>query len=490
MYLQNSPTSTKPSNRRNKLNSADQSGNAAQPEPRTSYRSRILGIFSVCVLSLGFFMSCSDDSNLTGPAFGPGEQNILVDTLSIDDFSITELKTYTGNLSYFSAGRYDDPLLGEIKSSAFIAPGINSLSASDSLHPGAEVYLLLRTHNFYGDTLSTARFDLHYIEERWRPNDANAETQVVKNPVSLGTIEITAETDSVMFRLPQEWADNYRELFHETENPNENLRNNEFGFALVPRDDTNVIVGFRNATTNVDTLGNRRYSGSRLFVANPPGTGNGDNGNGDNGDDNGNGDNGDNGSETASFGFFDNGDDNGNGNGEFAGRNTFSTRFRGSAFNVELDSEFGVDDENRAAILNTWQRNMRLDLRLEERGFTRQVISRAELLLFDDIDADEQLPENHYRPGSGRLQIYFLDETEREFEIVKLPSFEPQLRENDNSYRVNITDLIKAIQLEQREDADFFITSGNNNGLITPRIITASGARSPKLIITRINPDN
>ncbi len=482
MYLQNLPTSTEPSNRRTNLSSETVPGSASQPAPSLLYRSRIFSIFAMCLVSLAGFISCSDDSNLTGASFGPGEQNIQVDTLSVTEFSLTNLKTYTGNLTFFSAGKYNDPLLGEIKSSAFIAPGINSLSSADSLHPGAEVYLLLSPHSFYGDTLSTAQFDLHFIEERWRPNDADAETEVVKNPVSLGTIEISAEMDSVLFKLPQSWADNYRELFHETDSPNENLRNNEFGFTLVPREETNVMIGFSNAVVAQDTLGNRFYTGSRLFVANPPGSGD-DNGNG-----NGDGDNGE--GNAASFGLFDNGDDNGNGNGEFAGRSTFSTRFRGAAFNIKTDSDFGIDDENRLGLLNTWQRTLRIGLGLEERGFTSQVISRAELLLFDDIDALEELPENHYRPGSGRLQIYTLNETEQEFQVVKLPNFEPQLRENDNSYRINLTELVKAIQLEQREDTDFFITSGNNNGLITPRVITTSGARAPKLIITRINPEN
>lgn len=443
--------------------------------------TRITGLFLISLITLGIISSCSDDNNIVGSSFIPSDRNVIVDTLDITGLSIEELVTFTGNLTYFSAGKYSDPVFGTVSSTAFLAPGITTLSPADTMEAGAEVYLILEPFNFYGDTTSTAIFDLHYITERWRPNDMNVNSQVVKNPVSIGSIEITAETDSVLFQLPQQWADNFRELFNETQTPIENLRANEFGFALVPHDNNNVIVGFRTESLQSDTLGNSLYTGSRLFVVNPEGSGNGDNG-----EDNGNG-NGE--SSTMDNG---NGNDNGNGdfNDPFPGRNTFSVLLRGTAFNIEREQQSNAGTS--LPITNTFEKNLVLDLELEERGLLDQVISRAEILFFDDLEAKENLPEHEYRPSSGRLQYYTLTETEREFQVVKLPTFEPVLRDGDNSYRVNVTGSIQNFQTGQTTNTRFFITSGNNNGLLTPAILAGpdSGERSPKLIITRINPEN
>lgn len=437
--------------------------------------TRITGLFVVSLITLGIISSCSDDNNIVGSTFIPSDRNIIVDTLDITNLTIEELVTFTGNLTYFSAGKYQDQVYGEVKSTSFLAPGISTLSPADSMEAGAEVYLVLEPFNFYGDTTSTAVFDLHYITERWRPNDANVNSQFSTDPVSIGSIEITAETDSVLFQLPQQWADNFRGFFNETENPIENLRANEFGFALVPRDDNNVIVGFRTESLQQDTLGNSFYSGSRLFVVNPEGSDDDDNG-----DDNGNGN-----GESSTM-------DNGNGDfvDPFPGRNTFSVLLRGSAFNIQREN---TDYEGTSLpLLNTFEQNLVLEMDLEGRGLLDQVISRAEILLFDDLEAIENLPENHFRPKSGRLQYYTLNDTERQFEVVKLPVFEPQFREGDNSYRVNVTSFIQNFQTGQSTQTRFYITSGNNNGLILPAILAGpeSGERSPKLIITRINPEN
>jgi len=427
--------------------------------------SRIIGLFAISLITIGVFSACSDDNNIVGSSFIPSDRDIVIDTLDITNLSIQQLVSFTGNLSHFTAGIYQDEIYGLTQSSAFLAPGINTRSAADTMHAGAEVFLVLHPHNFYGDTTSTAVFDLHYITERWRPNDADVSTQVVTDPVSLGMIEVTAETDSVLFQLPQEWADNYRELFHETDNPIENLRANEFGFALIPRDQTNVLVGFNTQSLREDTLGNSLLTGSRLFVANPPGSAE------DEDEENG----------TASFPLD---------NGQFEGRSTFSVAFRGNAFNI--NRETNSTQEGILPLLNTFEQTLRLDLDLADRDFSEQVISRAELVFFDNLPAQENLPGGHYRPSSGRLLYYTLTETEQEFEVIKLPIFEPPMRENDQSYRVNVTNFIRNFQLGENQDVQLFINSGSNNGLITPRVLVgpAAGERSPKLIITRINPEN
>ncbi|MCH8568810.1 MAG: hypothetical protein LAT67_11120 [Balneolales bacterium] len=438
--------------------------------PRNSISQAFTTLF-ILLFSIALIQGCSDDTNVVGSDFVPSDRSVSIDTLFVADLDITQLLTFTGNLTNFSAGRYEDPVLGTITSSAFLAPGVTTLNTTDSLQIGAEMFLVLDPISFYGDTTSTAVFDIHYITERWRTTAANVDTEVVIDPVSLGSVEITAQTDSVMFRLPDEWTQDYRGIFITTENRQDFLRENEFGFALVPRNDTNLYVGFRTDGTAVDSLGNSRMNGTRLFVANPaPSTppGNG---------------------ETLN----ENGDENGN--GEFAGRNTFSIRMRGNAFNLKLEEPAAgsaPESENTLSLLNTFQNTLTLDLNLGERDFTQQAISRAELVLYEDLSAAEALPPSHVRPSQNRLLFYTLSATERNLEVIKNPIFEPIRRPSDGSYRVNVTEFVQRFQLGTQPDTKFYIISGRNNGLVSPLLLNGpgEGERSPKLIITRVNPEN
>lgn len=446
---------------------------SSQPRYFHLYQLKTLGLFALALSLLAGLYACSNDNNIAGASFLPSGQNISVDTLEVTDIDLTDLLTYTGNLSVFSAGRFNDPILGTIESTAFLAPGINSVNTTDSVHVGADVYLVLHPFTFSGDTTQTATFNLHIIEQRWRPVAVRKDTEIPFNPAPFGQIEFTAQTDSVLFKMPQQWADEYREFFNETDSPLENVRENLFGFALVPAEGTNALVSFSTESIITDSLGNRNYTGTRLLVVNPePPEDDGD----FNPSDDGNGDNG-------------NGD-NGDLNDPFPNRQTFSAPFRGNGFNT-MRSNIPAGSPDFIPVFNTFEQVLRLNLNLDDRDFSQQAISRAELLIFEDIGASTVLPEGQTRSSSGRLQFYVLNETEKNFEVIKLPLFEPPVRETDLSYRVNVTEFIQAFQLGRRTETEFFITSGPNNGQFTPVFLAApgSGERAPKLIITRINPE-
>lgn len=459
-----------------------------QPRYNHIYQLKTLGLFAFALSMLAGLYACSNDNNIAGASFVQSGQNISVDTLEVTDLELVDLLTYTGNLSVFTAGRFHDPLLGTIESTAFLAPGINSIRTTDSVHVGAEVFLVLHPFRLMGDTTQTAHFGLHLIEERWRPVAVRKNTEIAFNPVAFAEFELTAETDSVLVQMPQQWADEYRDFFNEENNPLENVRENLFGFAIVPKEGTNTLVSFNTESIITDSLGFRNYTGTRLLIVNPEPPD--DNGNGD-GDDNGDFLPADDGNGNGDNGNGDNGD-NGNGdfNDPFPNRESFSSPLRGNGFNI-LRSNVTEDNPDFIPVFNTFEQTLRLNLNLDSRDFSAQAISRVELLLFEDIGASTVLPDGQVRSTSGRLQFYVLNETERNFEVIKLPLFEPPVRESDFSYRVNVTDFIQTFQLGRRAETEFFITSGPNNGQFTPVFLAApgSGDRAPKLIITRINPE-
>lgn len=392
-----------------------------------------------------------------------------VDTLDVSDIEVTELETFTGNLSFFSAGRYDDAAFGELRSTAFVTPGVARIFNDDIIEADAEVYLILDVRDFFGNTDSTeavASYELRYVSERWRTTSFNTETSPAVDPQVVASFDLTSATDSVAIPMPADWISDFRSIFLADEDEREDLvRENEFGFALVPTEDSDAIASFRSTFTETDSLNVTEFRGSRFYVKNPvpeedPGDGDDDE---------------------------DNGDDE---NDDDQPRTEFFIPLRGTGFNVSIGEDGNVP-EDALPLMNTFQQVLRLDTGLNERDFTQQIVSRAELIFYEFEDTDETLPPGHRRPASERLLFYTLDETEREFEVIKSPIFEPPFRPEDNSYRINITNFVEQVQLGNQTTTEFFITPGRNNGLIIPRLLAGPGAgeRSPKLIITRINPE-
>lgn len=438
----------------------------------------------IAVLLLAFNMqACSDDNNIVSPSFNAGEQNLSVDTLTVSNVAITELKTFTGNLRHFSAGKYDDAVFGQLHASAFIAPGVTRIENDDFIEAGAEMFLILKPREFFGvvDSMeATASYELRYVTERWRATAFDANKEVATNPQAFATFEVTAGTDSIAIPMPEQWVEDFRAIYMANDDERETLvRDQEFGFAIVPTEESNAITGFRSTFTERDSLDVLDFRGSRLFVKNPV-TEESDNGNGDdedqNGDDNGNGDNGD--------------EDNGNGEDD-GPRAEFFVPLRSTGFNLFIDNNEVSAPSGALPMLNTFQQVVRLDTELDDRDFTEQVVSRAELLFFDFEEDASTLPAGHRRPQSERLLFYTLDETEREFEVIKSPVFEPPFREGDSSYRINVTNFVEQVQLGEQSTTEFFIIPERNNGLIIPRLLAGpeAGERAPKLIITRINPE-
>lgn len=395
-----------------------------------------------------------------------------VDTLDVSNIDITELRTFTGNLSHFSAGKYDDAVFGQLHSTAFITPGVTRIFDDDIIEEDAEMFLILDVREFFGNTDSTeavASYALRYVTQRWRTTSFNTETDPSVGPEVLATFDITAATDSIAVPLPEEWVSNFRSIYlADEENREELVRETEFGFALVPTEESNAITGFRSTFTETDSLDVTDFRGSRFFVKNPtpeedPG----------NGDDDGDGD-----------------DDGENGDDEDEARSEFFVPLRGTGFNLSIGEE-GTLPEGALPIMNTFQQVIQLDTDLNNRDFTQQIVSRAELIFYDFENTDETLPPNHRRPASERLLFYTLDETERDFEVIKSPIFEPPFRQEDDSYRINITNFVEQVQIGNQATTEFFIIPARNNGLIIPRLLSGpqAGARSPKLIITRINPE-
>ncbi len=427
-------------------------------------RISIPGIFVALLLLI---TACQND-NIVGSSFIPVEPNVQVDTLLIEGFEPENLMTFTGNHAFFSVGDYNDELFGNMNAVGYIAPGLVPPQPFQ-INDDAEMYILLFPQNFYGNQEGSITFGLHYIEERWRSTAINKESDISFDPVPFDTFTIDTDSDSVAIRLPQDWVDRYRDEFFnfddEDGDRNQNLVENEFGFAIVPQEG-DLMVGVNGTIIEFDQIGAISYSGTRLLVRNPAFGGNGD------GDDNG-----DNGQA-----LLDEEDDD-----EFL---SFSIPFRGWAYTYNVDNESGISSSLNP-VYNTFEKVIGIDLADTFDKFQDQNISRAELVVFEDMDLLEStLPANHERTTTGRVQFYRLEEVDLDFIVTRPPLFEPLRNNNDGSYRVNLTETIRNLQLGASFPGKLYITSGPNNGLLIPNLIVTDpdNPRFPKLIVTRLDP--
>jgi len=434
MYPQNLQTSTDLSNREN-----NESPSKAFP---VNF-SRITILFFLVIAALLGLQSCQDN-NFVGSSFIPDSRNVVVDTIFITDFQPTNLKSFTGNLTRFTAGRYRDELFGTIESTAYVKPGL--ISDTVAISNAQEFYLRLRATDFYGDTTAVASLELHLIDNRWRASLINADTTLSTSLFQEGAVpfSVSMEQDSVDVRLPQSWVDRYIDIF-ESDNRQERLLNEEFGFAIKPVNGFDqLLVGFRTGPL-----------GARLIVKDL---------------------------DLGGGTLLDE-------NGEEEEENTdIMIPLRGWAFNV-LQTNTPAQLNEVLPVYNTFQNAVRIGVDLKE--YLNKNVTRVELVMYEDsLALNSTLPTHHKRLRTDRLALYQLSDFDRDFLVIATPTFATENRGNqDRSFRVSLTDTIRRLMIGGILSGDFYLTSQFNNGLLFPYALVHPENdqqidRRPKLIIT------
>lgn len=194
------------------------------------------------VLSCLIFSGC-EDPGLVGGGFTETNTRIQVDTVQVNGVEAQQLIYYSGGLTYFSAGRFNDPAFGDLQAVGLIRPG---LPGSDDavIEDDANVKLrLFFDQSFvYGDSLATAEFDVIELDQIWRGKtwQINDSVRLSGNsPVASFSID---EQDSIDVTLSNSWVQSYRPYFENEEDSRDSLYRIEFpGLALVPRNSSKII---------------------------------------------------------------------------------------------------------------------------------------------------------------------------------------------------------------------------------------------------------
>ena len=398
-------------------------------------------IFPVLLLLSAFVFLACDDGALVGSRLSPDDIQVNADTVLLDDLSIVSTPAYSGNRTYITAGEVEDPVFGTFKTTALFRPSSTPEVGSDSLVEHATLVLSLNVESIYGPAGASADFNIVEIENRdprWRGSSWRYDSIPDLTGNIIGSFTVT-DSDSLNIALDEDWARKYRDVLLETSSE---ARDSMFR-ADIPG---LAIVKASSGDKMFSVEANRARF---VFIEERAGTGNGEN-----------------------------------------GEEEFQHLVKGlSTWAVTLESEL-LDEASWAPgmlINNTRTRMLEIDIPFTEEFLGTDNFSRVELVLYEDPQASP--PSGFLRPRSETMRLFYLDPEDLHYAITAEPRLQVNQREEDGSYRVNITNLVNERLHLSSSTNKLYAVVGSNDGRILPVVLNGPGAsgRQPKLLITGVS---
>lgn len=304
------------------------------------------------------------------------------------------------------------------------------LSTAEVFPPNVTSRLKLIPSGIYGDTLATSAVGVYEITRRWRHNSWKPDSVIQVSTNPLAFFNFSGR-DTVLVNLPNSWTQKYLNVYGISGAARDSVyAETMFGFALIP-------VG-SNTITYIST------SASSLQLVLPDTT----------------------------------------------TRDAFIT-LRATSF--EQVSPENIPPNN-IVVTNDFRSTGTISFDISEELFGSRVVSRAELILYENRDAlQSSLGPNQIRHNNGIIRLFQINDDDREFLITRDP-LTSATRGSDGSYRVNITNFVNSELRRNRGElttATFHFISDNNSGLIRPNLFIndADSDLGPRLVITAIKPD-
>lgn len=417
-----------------------------------------VSIFLLAALVAAFFGGC-DPSGSVGGGFAGPETDVSYDTTAINEIHIDTLFAYTGNLDYFSAGRFQDPLFGDITATGIFRPPLASNRDSLAFDNGTSVILNLAVNpeTVYGDSIVAQTFSLYEARERWRGNQwrINENMPISSTPVATFTVE---EKDTlIQVPLSDSWVEEYGTYFNLTESNRDSIYVREFfGMVVVPENETKIVTMNMYSSSLLAT---------NLEVVKPD-------------------------SEIVEVPRLDSLTiqlDNG---GEWA---------------YSLDrSNVNASPQSSAKMISTYERIIRFDHDFTLEDIKRRNIARVEIIFYVDKllleQSIDQAGAAAVRPESTLLRMHYIEGDELPQALSQynqknglLEYVEATYNEEDKAYHFNVTRQVKTGYFEAtQEERDFYITIGENDGVVRSGLLFNSLAtgKNPKVVVTYVETDN
>jgi hypothetical protein len=387
------------------------------------------------LLSVGFVSSC-DDTPIVGGDLSPDDVRVHADTVLISNLSVVSSPSFSGNLTFVTTGRVEDPVFGTITATALMRPSITREVQADTIGENAVIRLSLNVSNRYGSEAAPGTFEIVELGRPWRSSSWRYDSipDLAKNPDMsrrvVGQFTLT-DADSITVRMSDEWTRKYREIFI---NPSSSERDSLYradlpGLAIVPAEGTDKMFSIQ-------------VSRARLLIQ----------------------------------------------SGE--GMLDLSKEISAWAVSLEKDGPDEAMAGTSKPVFNTRGSMLKLDFDFSEDFLGTANFSRMELVIYDDtLRMKSGVPANYVRPRSETMLVYFLEPDLINFAIAADPRFQATRRSEDSSYRINLTSLANDQLRTGGDNRSLYAVIGGNDGRFLPVLLSGSGSgqRQPKLLITSIS---
>lgn len=389
---------------------------------------------ALSVFSLTLY-GCEDPGAVGGSYTDPGTE-VRDTAFFVSDVQTDSFVSFTGNQSFFSAGQFNDPLFGNVRAVSLLKPSLPTVGVTDSLTSSSYVSLQLAVNDssLYGDTLSTAQFDIVELGEIWRGRAWKINDEVPLTPNVIGSFEIDDETDSLVVPLDQEWSSRYWSFYNAISANRDSLYRYDFhGLAIVPRNESKVIP-FSS-------------SDSRFFVIDPA-------------------------QEDTSF-------------------------VTGSQWGFSLErTGSAAPPPGSLEVINTFEKVLKFDLKLSQEDLGTVNISKVELLIYRDNETLEnsitQASDNAVRPPRSSMRLYMSEpQNLPEAFTAGGPLANGTYDETEEAYRFDITRFTNSVLLEGAPEGNsFYVTFDSNDGIIKSGLMfdeEGPEEKRPKIVVTYVN---
>ncbi len=389
----------------------------------------------IAIVTTVFLYSC-EKNGIVGPKLVPSNAIVSIDTIPLSQFEASNIDVFSGNLTNFSAGMYNDKLFGDLTATGLVQPTLLDSGLVDTITPSTKMFLRFRINDVYGDTNSTINFDLVEASRRWRGKSWRLDSiPPVTNHVI--TSFSVPHTDSLDVVLPQSYVTKYRDIYYTSggKTVRDSLFNEKMpGFIIVPKSQGKIVSfdGYNSRLiieTGVDTsVTNPATWAYSLQRANEPQL-------------------------------------------PDSLMQTYSTFERVPSAKIEVTSDTTIS--------------------LDGTSIGTKSLSRVQLVMYEDsTKMQSSLPSGNVRPVVSRMDVYYMEGDQIEFDVLKGPITNGYAYRDstDGSYRLDLTSNVDDILLGKSNPGRFYFLPQMNDGTIHSLLITTNkaGNRYPKLIVTSV----
>ncbi len=418
-------------------------------------RSVATSLFIVFFAAL--FSGCTESGSVGGGIVGPGT-DIKIDTLNISGLHVDTLIAYSGNLDFFSAGRFHDPLFGNITATGLfkpvLAPNADSLAFDEKTN--VTLNLTVFPDAVYGDTLAAQTFGLYEAKELWRGNEWRIRDDIQFGASPLATFSIANE-DTIQIPLPDSWVEEYAKYFNSDEASRDSSFVREFfGLVLVPQNSAKIVAVNPFTTfflaTNVDVVKPDsvleevpRLDSLKLAIRTLSG----------------------------------------------------DATLRSWAYSVKR-AEVNASPHSSSKLISTFERAIHFDYDFNFEDIEPRKIAKVELIFYVDKllleQSINQAGRGAVRPESEILNLHFVEGDELPQSISSNTSLaEATYNEEDEAYHFNLTQPVVTGFFEVfGSERIFYLTIGENEGIIRSGLIfnSLTEGKAPKVVVTYVETEN